>query len=793
MSKTPLYEDLEKVDLKRSRAEDALRECEKKYRNILDGIKDSYLEVDLNGNFQFFNQSFCKLLGVNRNELTGRNNREFVDPENAEKIFQIFQTVYKTGNPAKNVVWEFNRKYGAIGVIEASISLVLNSEGEKIGFRGIGRDITERSQTSGIIRQSIERTNTILNTIQSGLLIIDAKTHEIIDVNSAAENMIGTSREDIVGHVCHRFVCPEKQGHCPITDKGQKVNNTETVLFRNDGGQTEILKTVGSVTLGGRECLIESFIDISERKRSEQAAIAHQERFQVFFSSVNDAIFVHPLKENGFAPFIEANAIACRRYGYSRSEFLNLTAADITKKEDALAHGKPSHRKQLRDTRHQFFEAVHVKKSGEEFPVEINANIVHEFGQPVILAVVRDISERKKVEAEKAEIESKYRQAQKVEAIGRLAGGVAHDLNNILSPIIGYGELLIQDFSPDDERLSSVKQIVKAGFRARKLVRQLLAFGRRQTLEYKIFDLNDIIARFETLLRHTIREDIKIEMKLSPHIQSIKADTGQIEQILMNLAVNAEDAMKKGGTLTIETAMTEVDEGFAARNPGSKTGLFVLLTISDTGCGMEKEVLEQIFEPFFSTKGSKGNGLGLATVYGIIKQHKGNIWVASNPEKGTTFTIYLPAFGKVFKEEKIDEVVSTDLKGTETILLVEDNEQVRTLTFSILKLQGYTVLAAAGGTEALEISASHNGSIDLLLTDVIMPDMNGKDLYERIIDKYPGIKVLYMSGYTGDVLAHHGILDQGIQFIQKPFRVTDLAAKIRRIFDSTYGAENKTC
>jgi len=282
-------------------------------------------------------------------------------------------------------------------------------------------------------------------------------------------------------------------------------------------------------------------------------------------------------------------------------------------------------------------------------------------------------------------------------------------------------------------------------------------------------------------------------MKLSPHIQSIKADTGQIEQILMNLAVNAEDAMKKGGTLTIETTMTEVDEGFAARNPGSKTGLFVLLTISDTGCGMEKEVLEQIFEPFFSTKGSKGNGLGLATVYGIIKQHKGNIWVASNPEKGTTFTIYLPAFGKVFKEEKIDEVVSTDLKGTETILLVEDNEQVRTLTFSILKLQGYTVLAAAGGTEALEISASHNGSIDLLLTDVIMPDMNGKDLYERIIDKYPGIKVLYMSGYTGDVLAHHGILDQGIQFIQKPFRVTDLAAKIRRIFDSTYGAENKTC
>lgn len=403
------------------------------------------------------------------------------------------------------------------------------------------------------------------------------------------------------------------------------------------------------------------------------------------------------------------------------------------------------------------------------------------------VAVKHDISRKIQLEKEKASIEEQYRQAQKVESIGRLAGGVAHDLNNLLSPIIGYGEILQHNMAPDDGRRDMVDAILNAGFRARDLVRQLLAFSRKQTLEFKTVEINRVITGFGKLLRQSIPEDIEIAFFLSSDSLTVMADIGQMEQILMNLAVNAADAMPEGGRLTIETSQVILDEKYAAAHASVKPGPFVLLAISDTGCGMDDKTRKSIFEPFFSTKGKHGTGMGLATVYGIVKQHNGNIWVYSEPGQGSTFKIYLPLCKTAHVEETAGKQELTDLTGNETILLAEDNEQVRDLARSILEMHGYTILTAENGQEALGILENHDGPLHLLLTDVVMPVMNGRALFARAAQSHPDLKVLYMSGYTDNVIAHRGVLDENTAFIQKPFTIHALTAKVREILGHPQG------
>jgi CheY-like chemotaxis protein len=364
-----------------------------------------------------------------------------------------------------------------------------------------------------------------------------------------------------------------------------------------------------------------------------------------------------------------------------------------------------------------------------------------------------------------------------------LAGGVAHDLNNLLSPILGFSELLLEDTNINDSGKEKLEQIIKAGMGARDLVRQLLAFSRKQTLEYKPLLINETLIGFEKLLQRTIRENIEIKFALSPRIRPVMADISQIEQVIMNLVVNAADAMPEGGKLTIETEPAVLDENYAAHRSGVSPGDYIMLAISDTGCGMDEETRMQIFEPFFSTKGELGTGLGLATVYGIVKQHKGNIWVYSEPGMGTTFKVFLPVSVKKPFERKIIERTTADLKGSETILLVEDNKQVSNIVREILHRQGYTVLLAKNGKEAFKTLGSHNGTVHLLLTDVIMPDINGKELFIKLVQEYPALKVLYMSGYTNNVIVHHGVLDDGVQFIQKPFTTQALSIKVREVLD----------
>jgi signal transduction histidine kinase/CheY-like chemotaxis protein len=429
---------------------------------------------------------------------------------------------------------------------------------------------------------------------------------------------------------------------------------------------------------------------------------------------------------------------------------------------------------------------VNRRKDGNTFTEAATISPVFDVSGSIVnyVAVKRDITENILMEEEKTRLEDQYRQAQKVESIGRLAGGVAHDLNNLLVPILGYGEILLNDFGPGDNRRARIEQIVQAGLRARDLVRQLLAFSRKQNLEYRPIDLNAAIRSFEKLLRSVIREDIELEFILSPEIRTIMADIGQLEQVILNLSVNAGDAISEGGRIVIETRPVRLEKSDREMIRDLEPGEYVMMSVSDTGCGMSEEVRSHIFEPFYTTKGKSGTGLGLSSAYGIVKQHGGGITFYSEAGIGTTFKVYLPAAPEAESAERENTVVSSgDLRGEETILLVEDDNQVRGIARDILIQRGYTVLAAKSGEEALVMADHHKGPIDLLLTDVIMPGMNGRELYERMAVRIPGIGVLYMSGYTGEVITHRGILDEGVEFIQKPFTVFGLANKVREALE----------
>lgn len=376
-------------------------------------------------------------------------------------------------------------------------------------------------------------------------------------------------------------------------------------------------------------------------------------------------------------------------------------------------------------------------------------------------------------------LENRFHQTERLESVGRLAAGVAHDLNNLLTPILGNAELILLDLDQTTKNYRRIQGIKQAAEHSRDLIRQLLAFGRKQILEIRVLDLHQVVGDMESLIRRTIREDIKLNIFFCPEPCQVSADASQIGQILMNLCVNAQDAMPDGGNLTIEVVHVQLDENAGKEQTSVTPGDYVMLAISDTGFGMNKETQQHIFEPFFTTKKELGTGLGLATVYGIVKQHGGNIWVYSEPEKGTTFKVYLPAVQAEIVASERSFQSEKDIHGSETILVVEDNETVRDVACSILERLGYAVLSAAGGKNALNLLSQHSSPVNLLLTDVVMPDMDGKTLFGKISQNRPDIRVLFMSGYTQNVIAHHGVLDEGVHFIQKPFSYQTLAAKVR--------------
>jgi PAS domain S-box-containing protein len=420
-----------------------------------------------------------------------------------------------------------------------------------------------------------------------------------------------------------------------------------------------------------------------------------------------------------------------------------------------------------------------ISRDGREIPVS-QVIVAHKSPNGTVdylSTIARDLTERKRLEQE-------FRQAQKMEAVGRLAGGVAHDFNNLLTIITGFSEILLNTLRNDHSAHQFVQEIRMAGERAASLTRQLLAFSRKQMLSLEILDLNSIVGNMEKMLRRLIGEDIRLTTILEPHLHPVKVDVGQMEQVVLNLAVNARDAMPQGGKLTIETANVDLDSTYGYLRPEVPSGPYVLLALADTGCGMTEEVKAHVFEPFFTTKEpGKGTGLGLATVYGIVKQSGGFIYVYSEPGQGTTFKIYLPRCVEAGTPRRPGSRSGLAAGGTETILLVEDQKEVRSLAQQALAMNGYTVLEAGSGGEALRIAKQYQARIDLLVTDVVMPGMSGRELAGHLLGQLPGLKVLFMSGYTDDAVVRHGILSADANFLQKPFTPYGLARKVREVLD----------
>ena len=430
------------------------------------------------------------------------------------------------------------------------------------------------------------------------------------------------------------------------------------------------------------------------------------------------------------------------------------------------------------------YELEVLAKDGRKLSFEVSTRLIYQGGKPVgVQGIARDLTQRK-------ELEEQLRQAQKMEAVGRLAGGIAHDFNNLLAVLMGYSELMMQRLEPGDTLHKSAQEIGKAAERAATLTRQLLAFSRKQMLAPKVLDLNVVLSEMEDLLRRLIREDVTLRVAPDNGLWHIKADRGQLEQVILNLTLNARDAMPHGGRVTIETQNVELDAAYARRRPVVQAGSYVLLAVSDTGVGMDAETQAHIFEPFFTTKEKgKGTGLGLATVYGIVKQSGGYIWVYSEMGRGTTFKVYLPRVVERVEESSRGlgamPQVEAPVPAAETILLVEDEEGVREVAREFLEIMGYKVLETRSPADAMRIAQNHPGEIHLLLTDVVMPEMGGRDLAERLQRIRPRMKVLYMSGYTDDAIVHHGVLDADTPFLQKPFARDTLERKVREVLRSS--------
>ena len=511
-----------------------------------------------------------------------------------------------------------------------------------------------------------------------------------------------------------------------------------------------------------------------ERKRAEEALTESEVRYRDLVENAIDIIYTHDLDGN----YTSVNRAAENITGYSREEAMSMNLAQTVAPE-YLEKARSMIAAKLTGEEVTAYEVEIIAKDGRRVAIEVNTRIIYENGTPVgVQGIARDITERK-------HLEDKLRQSHKMEAIGLLAGGIAHDFNNLLTAITGYSNLTLRKMPVDDPLRVNIKQIKDAGDRAAALTSQLLAFSRKQVLKPRVHNLNSVITEVEGILRRIIRENVVFETDLAPKLGNIKADPGQIEQVIINLVVNARDAMPMGGNLTIKTQNVRVDMEDADQHLTLECGRFVKMTIADTGQGIDMLTQSRIFEPFFTTKEvGKGTGLGLSTAHGIVKQSGGDIKVFSEVGCGTAFEVYLPCVDEAVEMPKRVKDVEERHAGVETILLVEDEDIVRKLVSEILTNSGYTVLEAASGKEALDICDTYSKPVQMLLTDVVMPDMGGSELTNKVIAVRPDIKVLFMSGYTDDLVAHGGVMPADIPLIEKPFTPDGLARRVRDVLGS---------
>jgi two-component system, cell cycle sensor histidine kinase and response regulator CckA len=726
------------------------------------------------------NQAGADFGGFDREELIGTSRKElnlWADPVQRDMVIRKIKEEGRVHNLEVDLV----RKDGEVRrVLFSANPIVINNESCALS---IGVDITERKKVEDALRESEERFRLITNTIDEIFYIYDAQKGIATYLSPAFERIWGYSRERALNRQDDPFVNPvhpddrEKvMNWGPLTLTGQPVNY-EYRIVRADGSIRHIwdrgypiAEKDGKVTL-----YVGTGLDVTEWRQAEEALRESREYLNQIINRIADPILVkdgnhkHILVNDAFCAFTEQR----REDLIGRTGFENMSKELVEAlwkdEESVLQTGKESLTEDVLPGPHGRSHTLMTKKS----------LLTDKNGEKQIVFVLRDITEYKRLEVQ-------LLQSQKMEAIGVLAGGVAHDFNNLLNVINGYSELALEALAQNDPTRQDIKQIWDAGKRAATLTSQLLAFGRKQILQPEILDLNEIIAQMSSMLRRLIGEDIDLATETSADLGMIHADPAKIQQVILNLAVNARDAMPQGGKLTIEAANVELDKSYIKEHSVAKPGAYVMLAISDNGIGMDAETKARIFEPFFTTKGKgKGTGLGLATVYGIVKQSNGFIWVYSEPGEGTSIKIYIPRVEGKSSKVAVEEEKEQEFPGSETVLLVEDEAAVRTLASRILRDRGYTVVEAGDGLEALRLAGEYSGEIHLVLTDVIMPGMSGSALVSQIEAARPGIKALYISGYTDNAIVHHGILDSNIAFLEKPFSPNQLARKVREILGSS--------
>jgi two-component system cell cycle sensor histidine kinase/response regulator CckA len=632
----------------------------------------------------------------------------------------------------------------------------------------------ERDCAEKELRESEEQYRLVFDSNPLPMWVFDRETLAFLAVNEAAVRHYGFSRGEFFAMTI-KDIRPKEDIPALLEGMSQPsdgLSGAETWRHcKKDGTIIAVEIASHGIAFRGRQAELVLAHDITEQKKDQGRLRQSEERFAKAFRSSPLGITISTQAE---ALYIDVNDAFSNMLGYRREEVIGRTAQELGVWSEPTERA-PFVQQLLESGRVQALSVKMRTRSGERRLTEVSAELVELDGVPCILAITQDVTEAK-------QLEEQFRQAQKMEAVGRLAGGIAHDFNNMLSVIIGYSELLQERLETDPAR-KSVDEIKKAADRAASLTRRLLAFSRQQILAPRVLNLNGVVDNLTTMLRHMIGEDIDLVFTPGPSLGSVRADPVQIEQIIMNLAVNARDAMPQGGKLVIETSNADLDVTFASSHPSVRPGAYVLLAVSDTGSGMDQDTMLHIFEPFFTTKElGKGTGLGLSTVYGIVNQSEGSIWVHSELGKGTTLQVYLP---------RVDEAPSVDSarpgaslgRGTETVLVVEDEEPLRILVAGILKNNGYTVLQATDGEEALNV-AKKQGHIDLLMTDVVMPGLSGSEVASRMRVLLPNLRVLYISGYTSDLITDHGVLATNARLLEKPFTKHSLLNKVRMALES---------
>jgi len=824
---------------KSKQAEEALRESERRLSSIFDTVGDViyYLAVEADNTYRFIsvNHAFCRVTGLSEEMIVGKLRNEVIP----ESSFSTVLEKYRQAIKGKSIIrWEEISDYPTGRLVgDVSIAPIFDDKGRCTHLVGSVHDITERKRAE----QREKHLNDTLSAIRNVNQLITKEKDRDRLLQGSCENLVKTrgfnsswivaldqtgrpvsisesglknssialkemfTRDDLPTCVNTALARPgivivkdkpDQCTGCPISpyykqyavfcvrlEKDGKIYGILCAsvphAFADDPREQSLFQEIGediAFALYNIELEEKRIVMEKELKDSE-------ERYRILFGSAPEGILI---AETATRRFKYVNPALCRMLQYTEDELKQLTVLNIHPADvlDRITSEFAEYERENKSMTQQ--DIACLRKDGTIVYTDvITAPRISIDGSAHSATFFIDITERKKAEDEKKNLKEQLWQAQKMEAIGKLSGGIAHDFNNMLTTIIGNAEMALMETGKEDPLREPIEDIKLAGEKAAILTRKLLAFSRKQILQTEIFNLNEVVSEMDKMLRRLIGENIELETRLSPDLGMVETDPGQVEQIIMNLAVNAMDAMPEGGRLTIETSGVELDEEYAHSHMPVIPGHYEMLSVSDTGVGMSKEVLSQIFEPFFTTKPKgKGTGLGLSIVYGIVKQSNGYIWAYSEPEKGTTIKIYLPTIEvAAHGSENADKKPQETIKGSETILVAEDDAMIMKMTVKILANSGYTVLCGANGNEAMRVSNEHEGPIHLLLTDVVMPGMGGRELANRLQGTRPDIKILYMSGYTDDAIVHHGVLKKGLSFIQKPFTSNVLKKKIREILE----------